>query len=92
MGKTIWVQVVPRAARSEIRGVVAGDLRVAVAAPPVDDAANGELIRFLAHLLGIPRRKITILSGHHARRKRLALEGVTEDGLHQLFLESGSPS
>jgi uncharacterized protein (TIGR00251 family) len=92
VSQTIWVQVVPRAARSEVRGEIAGHLRVAVAAPPVDDAANQELIRFLANLLGISRRQIAILSGHHTRRKRLSLEGVTEERLRQIFPPPGSPS
>jgi uncharacterized protein (TIGR00251 family) len=42
------VLVVPRASRSEIVGEHNGALRVRIAAPPVDGAANEELIRTLA--------------------------------------------
>ena len=78
---SIWVQVIPRASRSAIQGEVGGLLRIAIKAPPVDNAANEELIRFLADRLGIPRRQITIVTGRQQRRKRIALEGVGEEAV-----------
>jgi uncharacterized protein (TIGR00251 family) len=41
------VQVVPRSSRSEVIGEHNGALRVKIAAPPVDGAANEELVRVL---------------------------------------------
>ncbi|MFZ4627398.1 MAG: DUF167 domain-containing protein [Blastocatellia bacterium] len=76
-----WVQVVPRASRNAIQGEAEGVLRVAIQAPPVENAANEELIRFLADELGVARRQITILAGHHQRRKRIAIEAIGEDAL-----------
>lgn len=76
---SILVQVIPRASRNAIQGEAGGLLRIAIKAPPVDQAANEELIRFLADRLGIRRRQITILAGHQQRRKRIALEGVGEE-------------
>ena len=42
------VQVVPRASRSEIVGEHNGALKIRLAAPPVDGAANEELISVVA--------------------------------------------
>ena len=86
---SFWIQVVPHASRNAIQGEAEGVLRVAIKAPPVENAANEELIRFLADRLGIARRQITILAGHHQRRKRIAIEGVGEEAL-RLALTSGA--
>ena len=47
-GVTIAVQVVPRARRSEVAGPQGERLKVRVAAPPVEGAANEALLAFLA--------------------------------------------
>jgi uncharacterized protein (TIGR00251 family) len=70
----IRVQVVPRASRSEVLGEHNGSLRVRIAAPPVDGAANEELIRLLAKKFGVSRSAVKILSGQHARTKQVGIE------------------
>ena len=71
------VQVVPRASRSEIVGEHNGALRVRIAAPPVDGAANEELIRTLARAFKVPRRDIEITSGHTSKLKQVSVKKVT---------------
>ena len=66
----------PRARKSAILGVKAGVLEVAVAAPPVDGAANEELVRTLAAHFDLGRRAVRLVSGTSSRHKRLALDGV----------------
>ena len=56
----IRVRVKPRAARSRVLCVRAGMLEVAVAAPPVDGAANEELVRLISSVLGLGRRSTTL--------------------------------
>src|SRR5687768_14370462 len=75
-GIRLTVHVQPRAARSELSGVHGDALKIRLAAPPVDGAANEELIRFLALQLRIPKSAITIRSGQSARRKILEIDGV----------------
>ena len=84
----VWVQVVPRASRNAILGEAEGVLRVAIKAPPVENAANEELVRFLGERLGIARRQITIVAGHRQRRKRIAIEGIGEEALRQALSSS----
>ena len=60
---TFKVQVVSRASRSAVVGEHNGALRVRIAAPPVDGAANEELIRTLARAFGVKRGAIEITSG-----------------------------
>ena len=70
------VRVVARAARSEVAGEHGGALRVRVAAPPVEGAANEELTRTLARALGVPARAVEIVSGHHSKSKQVRVAGV----------------
>jgi len=78
------VQVVPRSSRSEVVGEHNGALRVRLAAPPVDGAANDELIRVLAKTFKVSRSAVTILSGHSGRLKQVGIDGVSESALEKL--------
>lgn len=60
-------------------------LKVRVAAPPVDRAANEALVRLIAKALGLPARAVRIASGEHARLKRLEIEGVDPASLAAAF-------
>ena len=79
------VRVVPRASSSEIVGEQDGLLRVRIAAPPVDGAANEELVRVLAKEFGIARRSINIISGHTSRVKKISIEGLSPRELQAAF-------
>ena len=72
---TFKVRVVPRASRSEIVGEHDGALRVRVAAPPVEGAANDELVRLLARTFGVPRGAIEIVAGHSSKLKTVRVSG-----------------
>lgn len=72
---TFKVQVVPRASRSEIVGEHDGALRVRIAAPPVEGAANTELVRLLARVLGVPRNTIDITAGQTSKLKTICVTG-----------------
>lgn len=76
-GVVLDVRVIPRSAKSQIAGTRNDALVIRLKAPPVDGAANEELIRLLATVLGIPRRNVEIVSGHTSRTKRVRLAGVT---------------
>jgi uncharacterized protein (TIGR00251 family) len=78
-GIVIEVRVIPRAGRSEVAGTRDGALLVRLNAPPVDGAANAELIVLLADTLEVPRRNVTITAGATSRRKRVKVVGITAD-------------
>lgn len=68
------VHAKPRAKKSRIVGPRGDALEVALAAPPVDGAANEELVRVLADALGIPRRNVTIVRGETSQKKLVAVD------------------
>ena len=73
----IRVRVKPRAARSRIVAMAGDVVEVAVAAPPVDGAANEELVRLLSSVLDVGRRNVEIVGGAHGRTKLLRIRGLT---------------
>ena len=85
---TFDVRVVPRASRTAVAGEHDGALRVRVAAPPVEGAANEELLRFLARELGVPVRAVEIISGHASKSKRVRVAGASVERLINLAEES----
>jgi len=77
--------VIPRASRPGIAGTRDGALLVRLKAPPVDGAANAELIQVISDALGVPKRSIAIVSGQRSRLKRIRVEGVTEEDVNAKF-------
>ena len=71
----------PRAGRDALVGRQGEDLKIRIAAPPVDGAANVALVRFLAKTLGISTDRISLAAGRTGRRKILKIEGLTESQL-----------
>ena len=81
------VRVIPRARRSAIEGVHGGGLKVRLTAPPVDDAANDELVEVLAKALGVPRSRVRIVGGGHSRSKVVEVAGATGDAVRRMSEE-----
>lgn len=78
------VRVVPRASKTEAAGEHDGALKVRVAAPPVEGAANAELVRFLAKRLGVPAGSVEVVNGHTARTKVVRAAGAKAEDLLRL--------
>ena len=88
-GAVLDISVSPNARRTELVGWHDGALRVRLAAPPVDGAANDALRRWLADALGLPQNRIRLIRGETARRKQLqVLEMDTQAVLSWLQQQS----
>jgi len=72
----IEVYVQPRASKTEIAGLHDGRVKIRLAAPPVDGAANAELVSFVAARLGIAKSNVRVVAGESSRRKTLEVQGV----------------
>lgn len=71
----------PRARANAVAGFQGGELKIKIAAPPVDGAANQALIKFLAKLLGLSPADISLIAGQTGRRKIVRIDGLSEDEL-----------
>jgi uncharacterized protein len=76
-GVLLTVNVQPKASRTACVGLHGDAVKIRIAAPPVDGAANRELTRFLAEELSMPMAAIEIRSGAGARQKRVFVKGTT---------------
>lgn len=87
------VHAKPRAKKSRVVGDRGDAIEIALAAPPVDGAANEELIRFLSRVLDVAKREIQLVRGESSREKLVAITGLTlaevEARLHAAVVPSG---
>ena len=79
------VRVIPRSSRSEIVGEYAEALKIKIAAPPVDGAANKELIKILGKELGVTKSSVRIIGGETSKNKRIKIEGVGRKAILELI-------
>lgn len=82
----IKVHVQPRASRTEVTGMHGDSVRIRLAAPPVDNAANEALIAFVAETLGLPKRQVRLAGGATSRQKILEVTGIAAERALQLLL------
>jgi uncharacterized protein (TIGR00251 family) len=83
----IQVRVLPRSSVDEIAGVMAGCLKIRLAAPPVEGKANRALQSFLSKRLDIPKGDVEIVSGHASRIKRVRFRGIAPADLFSCIPE-----
>ena len=74
----IVVRVQPNASRNEVIGFKDDVLRMRIAAPPVKDKANQELIEFLSEILGIRKSNLAIAKGATGKKKVISITGLTK--------------
>ena len=79
------VRVVPRASKSEIVGEHDGMLKVRIAAPPVDGAANEEVIKLLARTFKVSKSSVMITSGQTSKTKQVSITGITTTQIHAIL-------
>jgi uncharacterized protein len=70
------LRVSPGARRSEVVGRHGEGWKVRVAAPPEAGRANEAVLDLLAEELELPRRSLSIVSGHGSREKVVLMEGI----------------
>jgi len=80
-GVELRILVQPRASCDEVVGVQGEELKIRLAAPPVDGAANAACCAFFAKLCRLPRSRVTLVAGESSRHKRLLLSGAEAAGV-----------
>jgi uncharacterized protein (TIGR00251 family) len=85
-GVVLSVSVVPRAGKTGFERMDDRVVRIRVAAPPVDGAANEALLRFLADECELPRSRLRLIGGERGRRKRVLISGIDAASLGEVLL------
>ena len=69
------VRIVLRASKSEIVGEHDGGLKIRIASPPVDGAANAELIKLLSKTFNVSKSAVEIIGGQTSKTKQIKIIG-----------------
>ncbi|HEY0941552.1 MAG TPA: DUF167 domain-containing protein [Steroidobacter sp.] len=77
----INVYVQPRASKTAVVGMHDGAVKIRLAAPPVDGAANAALVEFVADQLGVAKSRVRITAGLASRRKTVEVDGISAQQL-----------
>lgn len=80
---SVRLRVSPGAPRSELVGRYGDGWKVRVAAPPEDGRANEAVLGLLAERLDLPRRSLSLVSGHGGRDKVVRMAGISEAELER---------
>ena len=75
-GVVLRVHVQPGASRARVAGVHGDALKLQLRARPIEGAANRELAAVLAEALAVRPAAVAVLSGLHARAKRVQVDGI----------------
>ena len=84
-GCVIQVRVIPRSSKISIENLGPEIYKVKLTSPPVDGAANEQLMKVLSKRLSIPTHQIKILSGQTSKVKRIMISGVPAGDLSALI-------
>lgn len=73
------VRAKPRASKSRIISARGFELTVALAAPPVDGAANDALLELLASVLSVRPNALRLVLGQTSKHKVVDVSGMTAE-------------
>lgn len=81
------MHVQPRASRTEVAGLHDGCVKIRVAAPPVEGAANLAVVELVAGKLKIAKSRVRVVGGATGRRKVLEIDGIPANVATALLLD-----
>jgi uncharacterized protein (TIGR00251 family) len=82
----ITVCAQPRASRTEVIGPHGDAIRIRIAAPPVEGAANRELLQFVARTVGVARSAVRLAGGGSGRNKIIEIDDVAAEDVRRALL------
>ncbi len=83
-GIVIPVRVQPNSSKEGVMGEHAGQLKVAVTAPPERGKANKAIIKVLAKWLEVKSSAIYLIHGEKTKDKEIFVKNITEKDIHKL--------
>ena len=86
-GSALAVRITPRASHNQIVGLLNdGTIKVHLVSDPADDELNGELLTYLAEVLGVPKSRVEIVAGVNGRDKLVSVLDMDVETVHQRVL------
>jgi uncharacterized protein len=76
-GITIEIKVEPRSSQKGISGVMDNNvLKVKLTSPPVEGAANEQLVEIMAEELKVKKSQVKVIRGHASKIKVVEISGI----------------
>jgi uncharacterized protein (TIGR00251 family) len=85
-GIEVRIKVAPRSSRRGFSGLAGEKVKFNLRSAPVEDAANRELVEFLARELKVSRGKVRILKGGKSRDKIVRIDDVNKADFEAAFM------
>ncbi|HEY9151795.1 MAG TPA: DUF167 domain-containing protein [Anaerolineales bacterium] len=86
-GSAIAIRVTPRASSNKVSEVLEdGTVKIHLAAAPVDNEANEQLIAFLSDVLSVAKSRIEIVAGTTGRDKLVSVLDMDNETVQQRLL------
>lgn len=79
------IKVIPNAHKNAVDGFMGETLKVRVKSPPDKGKANDELLDFLSTVFSIPKSRLSIISGHSSRLKKIKIEGLSTSEFEKMY-------
>lgn len=86
-GVYVDIHVHPGSRRPGVVGLHGNAIKIGVAAPPAEGRANQEVVTVVAELFEVPAARVTLVSGHRSRRKRLLVKGLDPDQARRVIAD-----
>ena len=83
------VRVIPNARKTEFAGVRDGEWILRLNAPPVDGKGNKAAVEFISQCLGVPRSRVSLVSGEKGRHKIFEIVGLENRDVDGRLAECG---
>jgi uncharacterized protein YggU (UPF0235/DUF167 family) len=86
-GSALAVRITPRASHNQIVGILNdGTVKVHLVSDPSGEELNGELLSYLADVLGVPKSRVEIVAGENGRDKLISVLDMDVETAHQRVL------
>ncbi len=72
----ISVKVVPKAKKVCVKKLSPGQYKVYLTKPPVDGAANEQLVEVLSEFFEVKKRDVILIKGSQSRNKIVEIKGI----------------
>lgn len=86
-GVKIKIHVQPRAKKTEVVGLYGDALKIRIAEPPVEGAANEACEKYMASILHLPLSEVVVTGGKKSRTKSVFVKGLTVEKVRSILQE-----
>lgn len=82
-GLILSLHIQPKSSKNSVVGIYNGAFKLKIKAPPVDGAANKEIIKFVSKLIKVKKNSIKIVMGQTSKQKKIYIDKPKDQSLKE---------